>query len=153
MTTQTATQKNPSFVLSSPNNVTYEDRPIPTLASPYDVLVQPKWTGICGSDVHYWVHGRIGHFVVESPMVLGHESAGIVHSVGEKVTTLKVGDRVAMEPGVPCRRCVRCKEGRYNLCPEMRFAATPPYDGTLARFYALPEDLCYNTAFASSFYS
>ncbi|KAF1954506.1 sorbitol dehydrogenase 2 [Byssothecium circinans] len=143
MTTQTATLKNPSFVLSSPNNVTYEDRPIPELPSPYDVLVQPKWTGICGSDVHYWVHGRIGHFVVESPMVLGHESAGIVHSVGDKVTTLKVGDRVAMEPGVPCRRCVRCKEGKYNLCPEMQFAATPPFDGTLARYYTLPEDLCY----------
>jgi D-xylulose reductase len=76
-------------------------------------------------------------------MVLGHESAGIIHSVGDKVTTLKVGDRVAMEPGVPCRRCIRCKEGKYNLCPDMAFAATPPYDGTLARYYALPEDYCY----------
>jgi D-xylulose reductase len=93
--------------------------------------------------VHYWVEGRIGHFIVEKPMVLGHESAGIVHSVGDKVKTLKVGDRVAMEPGVPCRRCVRCKEGKYNLCPDMAFAATPPYDGTLARYYALPEDYCY----------
>lgn len=76
-------------------------------------------------------------------MVLGHESAGIVHFVGDKVKTLKVGDRVAMEPGVPCRRCVRCKEGKYNLCPDMAFAATPPYDGTLARYYTLPEDYCY----------
>lgn len=76
-------------------------------------------------------------------MVLGHESAGIVHSVGDKVKTLKVGDRVAMEPGVPCRRCIRCKDGKYNLCPDMAFAATPPYDGTLARYYTLPEDFCY----------
>ena len=76
-------------------------------------------------------------------MVLGHESAGIVHKVGDKVKSLKVGDRVAMEPGVPCRRCVRCKEGKYNLCPDMAFAATPPYDGTLARYYVLPEDYCY----------
>ncbi|PVH94748.1 GroES-like protein [Periconia macrospinosa] len=143
MTTQTATQKNPSFVLQAPGKVVYEDRPIPTLHSPYDVVVRPRWTGICGSDVHYWVEGRIGHFVVESPMVLGHESAGIVHSVGEKVTNLKVGDRVAMEPGVPCRRCLRCKEGKYNLCPDMQFAATPPFDGTLARYYTLPEDYCY----------
>lgn len=105
--------------------------------------MKPKWTGICGSDVHYWVHGRIGHFVVESPMVLGHESAGIVHKVGDKVKSLKVGDQVAMEPGVPCRRCVRCKDGKYNLCPDMAFAATPPYDGTLARYYSLPEDYCY----------
>jgi len=76
-------------------------------------------------------------------MVLGHESAGIVHQIGDKVKTLKVGDRVAMEPGVPCRRCVRCKDGKYNLCPDMAFAATPPYDGTLARYYTLPEDYCY----------
>lgn len=143
MATKTASQKNPSFVLKAKNEVVYEDRPIPELPSPYDVIVKPKWTGICGSDVHYWVEGRIGHFIVESPMVLGHESAGIVHRVGDKVKTLKVGDRVAMEPGVPCRRCVRCKEGKYNLCPDMAFAATPPYDGTLARYYTLPEDYCY----------
>ncbi|KAL5120421.1 hypothetical protein ACEQ8H_001711 [Pleosporales sp. CAS-2024a] len=134
---------NPSFVLQAPNKVVYEDRAIPELPSPYHVIVKPKWTGICGSDVHYWVEGRIGHFVVESPMVLGHESAGIVDKVGDKVTTLQVGDGVAMEPGVPCRRCVRCKEGKYNLCPDMAFAATPPYDGTLARYYTLPEDYCY----------
>ncbi|KAF2680963.1 hypothetical protein K458DRAFT_406732 [Lentithecium fluviatile CBS 122367] len=134
---------NPSFVLQAPRKVVYEDRPIPELPSPYDVIVKPQWTGICGSDVHYWVEGRIGHFVVESPMVLGHESAGIIHSVGDKVKTLKVGDRVAMEPGVPCRRCIRCKEGKYNLCPDMAFAATPPYDGTLARYYTLPEDYCF----------
>ncbi|KAF2493786.1 sorbitol dehydrogenase 2 [Lophium mytilinum] len=136
-------QKNPSFILHSQGKVLFEDRPIPELKSPYDVLVEPQWTGICGSDVHYWVHGRIGHFIVDAPMVLGHESAGTVSSIGASVTSLKVGDRVAMEPGVPCRRCVRCKDGKYNLCPDMAFAATPPYDGTLARYYALPEDYCY----------
>lgn len=76
-------------------------------------------------------------------MVLGHESAGLVTKVGSKVSSLRPGDRVAMEPGIPCRRCLRCKEGHYNLCPEMAFAATPPYDGTLAKYYSLPEDLCY----------
>jgi D-xylulose reductase len=76
-------------------------------------------------------------------MVLGHESSGIVAAVGDKVTSLKVGDRVAMEPGVPCRRCVRCKQGKYNLCPDMAFAATPPFDGTLAKYYSLPEDFCF----------
>lgn len=76
-------------------------------------------------------------------MVLGHESAGVITAVGDKVTTLKVGDRVCMEPGISCRTCMRCKEGRYNLCPDMRFAATPPIDGTLAKYYRLPEDLCY----------
>lgn len=75
-------------------------------------------------------------------MVLGHESSGIIHSVGSAVS-LSPGDHVAMEPGVPCRRCTRCKEGHYNLCADMAFAATPPYDGTLARYYCLPEDFCY----------
>jgi len=108
--------------------VTFEDRPVPTIQSPHDVLIAVKFTGICGSDVHYLTHGAIGDFVVKDPMVLGHESAGVVEKVGDAVQSLKVGDRVAMEPGVPCRRCVRCKEGNYNLCFEMRFAATPPYD-------------------------
>lgn len=76
-------------------------------------------------------------------MVLGHESAGVISKVGSAVTTLKVGNRVAMEPGIPCRRCDPCKAGKYNLCVNMAFAATPPYDGTLAKYYVLPEDFCY----------
>lgn len=75
-------------------------------------------------------------------MVLGHESSGIIAKVGSAVTTVKVGDRVALEPGIPCRHCVPCKAGKYNLCPDMAFAATPPYDGTLAKYYVLPEDFC-----------
>lgn len=136
-------QQNLSFVLEKAGSVKFEDRPVPQLKSPYDVIVNTKFTGICGSDVHYWVHGAIGHFVVKSPMVLGHESSGIVTKIGDAVKSLKVGDRVAMEPGVPCRRCVRCRGGFYNLCPEMAFAATPPFDGTLAKYYSLPEDFCY----------
>lgn len=124
-------------------SVGFEDRPIPKIEDPFSVLLQVNYTGICGSDIHYWQHGRIAHYVVKDPMVLGHESAGTVVECGEKVTTLKKGDKVAMEPGIPCRRCIRCKEGTYNLCPDMAFAATPPYDGTLAKYYVLPEDLCY----------
>ena len=124
----------------------FEDRPIPELKSAFDVLVNVKYTGICGSDIHYWLEGAIGHFVVKEPMVLGHESSGVVTAVGDNVTTLKVGDRVCMEPGVPCRRCARCKEGKYNICPDMAFAATPPIDGTLAKYYTLPEDFCYKLA-------
>jgi len=129
-------------VLKKPHEVVFEDRPIPELKSDRDVLVQVKITGICGSDVHYWQHGRIGDFVVKAPMVLGHESSGIVTKVGSAVTTVKVGERVALEPGIPCRHCVPCKAGKYNLCPDMKFAATPPYDGTLAKYYVLPEDFC-----------
>lgn len=143
MSTGTTTRENNSFVLRGIQDVLFEDRPVPALKSPYDVLLQVNYTGICGSDVHYWQHGRIGHFVVKDPMVLGHESAGTVLEVGSGVKTLKKGDHVAMEPGIPCRRCVRCKEGKYNLCFDMAFAATPPYDGTLAKYYVLPEDFCY----------
>ena len=135
--------QNLSFVLQEPGKVEFEDRPVPTIEDANQVIINVRWTGICGSDIHFWVEGAIGDLVVKSPMVLGHESAGIVTAVGEKVTTLKVGDRVCMEPGIPCRVCARCKEGRYNLCPEMRFAATPPIDGTLAKYYRLPEDFCY----------
>ncbi|KAF2456883.1 putative xylitol dehydrogenase [Lineolata rhizophorae] len=133
---------NPSFMLLEPHKVAFEDRPVPEIG-PHDVLVKVKYTGICGSDVHYWTHGAIGDYVVKAPMVLGHESAGIVEAVGPEVRTLRPGARVAMEPGIPCRRCVRCLEGRYNLCARMQFAATPPVHGTLARYYALPEDFCY----------
>ncbi len=143
MSTETSVAKNLSFVLKAEKEVVFEERPIPSIKSPYDVLVQVNFTGICGSDVHYWQHGRIGHMVVKEPMVLGHESSGTILEVGDSVKTLKRGDRVAMEPGVPCRRCVRCKEGKYNLCFEMAFAATPPIDGTLAKYYVLPEDFCY----------
>ncbi|KAG0134900.1 chaperonin 10-like protein [Tuber indicum] len=134
--------KNPSFVLRSIKDVTFEDRPVPKIQNPTDVLIRVNVTGICGSDVHYWQHGHIGDFIVEAPMVLGHESAGTVVETGPKVTSLKPNDRVALEPGVPCRYCPFCKAGKYNLCIDMKFAATPPYDGTLAKYYILPEDFC-----------
>ncbi|KAJ4245082.1 hypothetical protein NW762_014293 [Fusarium torreyae] len=135
--------KNKAFVLRGPLDVSFEDRPVPKITDPYSILIRVNYTGICGSDVHYWCNGRLGPFVLERLMVLGHESAGTVIQVGDKVQSLQKGDRVAMEPGIPCRRCDRCKEGNYNLCLEMAFAATPPYDGTLATYYILPEDLCY----------
>ncbi|KAI2604549.1 GroES-like protein [Hypoxylon fragiforme] len=137
------TSSNLSFILNKPHDVHFASRPLPTLQTPHDVLVAVNYTGICGSDVHYWEHGAIGHFVVKDPMVLGHESSGTVVEVGSAVTSLSPGDRVALEPGYPCRRCAPCLSGHYNLCPEMRFAATPPYDGTLTGFWAAPADFCY----------
>lgn len=95
--------------------------------------------------VHFWTHGGIRKRVTaESPLVMGHEASGVVHSIGSAATSLKPGDRIAIEPGYPCRRCKMCKDGRYNLCPDMRFAASPPKShGALAKFYRLPEDFCY----------
>ncbi|KAI9448159.1 xylitol dehydrogenase [Lactarius indigo] len=133
---------NKSFVLQSVGKVSYENHPIPEIRDD-EVLVEVKKTGICGSDVHFLVEGRIGDLIVESPMVLGHESSGVIYKVGSGVRSVKPGDRVAMEPGVSCRRCEACKTGRYQLCPDMSFAATPPKDGTLTRYYRLPEDLVY----------
>lgn len=99
--------------------------------------------GICGSDVHFLVKGRLADFHLTEPMVIGHEASGVVHQVGAAVKHLKVGDRVAIEPGVPCRYCDHCKVGRYNMCPDVEFCATPPTDGNLARYFAHAADFCY----------
>jgi L-iditol 2-dehydrogenase len=133
---------NLTAVLYGINDLRLEQRPIPT-PNDDDVLLQMEVVGICGSDVHYLVNGRIGDFVVEKPMVIGHEAAGTVVEIGKNVKNLKKGDRVAIEPGYGCRKCTYCKEGRYNLCPDMKFCATPPYDGNLARFYVHPADFCF----------
>ncbi|KAK4508440.1 hypothetical protein PRZ48_002178 [Zasmidium cellare] len=135
--------RNPSFVLRAVKDVAFEDRPIPKLRDQYDVRVQIEQTGICGSDVHYWQRGRIGDFVLTSPIVLGHESSGTVVETGSAVKNVKVGDRVAIEPGVPCRHCDHCRSGAYNLCADTIFAATPPWDGTLSKYYIVASDYVY----------
>ncbi|BAP73320.1 xylitol dehydrogenase [Kluyveromyces marxianus] len=134
----TNTQK--AVVLKKQGEIAFEERPVPEIKDPHYVKVHIKKTGICGSDVHYYTHGAIGDFVVKEPMVLGHESSGVVVEVGEAVTLVKVGDRVAVEPGVPSRYSDETKSGHYNLCPHMEFAATPPIDGTLVKYYLIPED-------------
>ncbi|EFN56178.1 hypothetical protein CHLNCDRAFT_30796 [Chlorella variabilis] len=120
-------------------------QPWPLTGEPPDgcVRVAIKAVGICGSDVHYWKRGRIGPFVVEQPMVIGHESAGTVAAVGKGVDSLRVGDRVALEPGVPCCGHRHSREGRYNLDPAIRFFATPPIHGSLASLVDHPADWCY----------
>nr|XP_020141741.1 sorbitol dehydrogenase-like [Microcebus murinus] len=110
---------------------------------PNEVLLKMHSVGICGSDVHYWQHGRIGNFVVEKPMVLGHEASGTVAKVGSLVKHLKPGDRVAIEPGATRETDEFCKIGRYNLSPTIFFSATPPDDGNLCRFYKHNADFCY----------
>ena len=109
----------------------------------HEVLVAVKSCGVCGSDLHFYLHGGIGNFIVRDPLVLGHEAAGEVVELGPEVKSLKLGDRVAMEPGIPCRRCAHCLSGRYNLCRDVVFYSAPPYDGFFREFVALPEDFCY----------
>jgi L-iditol 2-dehydrogenase len=129
-------------VLTEPNQFEIEERDRPS-PGPDDVLVAVRDVGICGSDVHYYEHGRIGDYVVENPLVLGHESAGEVVEVGENVSGLAVGDRVALEPGVPCRRCAHCKRGDYHLCEDVTFMATPPHDGAFTEYVSWPADFAY----------
>lgn len=102
---------------------------------PDEILVKTKAVGICGSDVHYYVEGRIGPYIVNEPLILGHETSGEVAKVGKNVTHLKEGDRVALEPGVPCGCTDFVKRGLYNLCPSIKFFATPPIHGTFAEYF------------------
>lgn len=129
-------------VLYAPRDLRIEQRPVPT-PSEGEVLVRILSVGVCGSDVHYYEHGRIGDFVVRSPLVLGHESSGQIVEVGDGVSPARVGERVAIEPGAPCGRCDQCRAGRYNLCPNIRFHGTPPIDGTLSEFVAVKSELAF----------
>ena len=111
-------------------------------AGPGQVLVRVRAVGLCGSDVHYFTHGRIGDQVVTAPIIMGHEGAGEVAALGPGVTDLKVGQRLALEPANPCGRCEFCRTGRQNLCQEVKFCATPPYDGLMCEFAALERHQC-----------
>jgi len=119
-----------------------EEVPIPDL-DPDQVLVRIGAVGVCGSDVHYFRHGRIGDFVLTAPMILGHEAAGTIVAVGAAVSPDRVGQRVAIEPQRACRVCEQCKRGRYNLCPEIEFYATPPIDGAFAEYQAIQADYAF----------
>jgi L-iditol 2-dehydrogenase len=134
--------RNRAAVLTGPGRIVVEDRPVPD-PGPREVLVEVSAVGVCGSDVHYYEHGRIGDFVVEAPLVLGHESAGRVVALGDGATRHAVGDRVTLEPGVPCGRCRECRAGRYNLCPDVVFFATPPIDGAFANYVTIHEDFAF----------
>lgn len=109
-----------------------------------EVQVQIKSTTLCGSDMHYYQHGANGDFKVREPLSLGHESAGIVTSVGSNVTDFKVGDKVALEVGIPCGKCVYCRKGRYNLCKQMKFRSSaktfPHFQGTLQERVNAPSE-------------
>ena len=116
-----------------------------------DVLVKVQAVGICGSDIHYFAHGHIGERVVQYPHIQGHECSGLVVAVGANVTRFKVGDRVAIEPGVSCMSCEWCKEGRYNLCPSVQFLSTPPVKGAFVQYLSHREDFLYHIPDTMSF--
>src|SRR5471032_1243946 len=119
-----------ALLLEKAGKISIQNKAFDETLGETDVQVKIHSVGICGSDIHYYQHGRIGPFVVQAPMVLGHEASGVVLAVGKKVTHIKVGDRVCMEPGIPDMQSTQSRAGIYNLDPAVRFWATPPIDGS-----------------------
>ena len=128
---------NKTFYMTDLEKLEVGEAPMPKIG-PDDVMIKVQSVGVCGSDLHYYRSGSIGDFVVKPPFILGHEAAGVIEEVGENVKTLKRGDRVCMEPGVPCMKCEECLSGHYNLCKDVKFWATPPYDGVLSEYVSHP---------------
>jgi D-xylulose reductase len=140
-----------ALVLERKHELTLRDIDLPQTLGPRDVRVRVATVGVCGSDVHYYTHGKIGPFVVNAPMVLGHEASGTVIAVGPEVTGLAIGDRVCMEPGIPDPTSRASKLGIYNVDPSVTFWATPPIHGCLtpevvhpaAFTYRLPDNVSF----------
>ncbi|MEV7648517.1 NAD(P)-dependent alcohol dehydrogenase [Arthrobacter sp. NPDC089319] len=132
---------NAAAVMTGLNSIEIQERPMPE-PGPGQAVIRVEAVGVCGSDVAYYRYGKIGPFVVDGPFILGHEVSGEVVAVGEAVDNVHVGDRVAVEPGTPDRSCEECRAGRYHLCPNLEFLATPPYDGALLQYLAM-DARCY----------
>jgi len=134
--------KNKAAYMTALNKMEFRDMPMPS-PKPGEVLVKLEYVGICGSDVHYFHDGRCGDFIVDGDFILGHECAGTVVALGEGVLTHQVGDRVALEPGLTCGECEFCKTGRYNLCPDVIFLATPPVQGCYMNYITFPASMAF----------
>lgn len=152
---QPETDKVKASVLHGIKDLRIETRELPP-PLPNEVQVAVKSTGLCGSDLHYFNHYRNGDIIVREPMSLGHESSGVVFSVGSSVTHLQVGDKVALEVGLPCGNCELCEEGRYNICKGMRFRSSakafPHFQGTLQEKINHPAAWCHKLPADFSFH-
>ena len=140
-----------ALVLEKKGKLSLRDFEVATALGPQDVRIKTHTVGICGSDVHYYTHGKIGHFVVREPMILGHEASGTVIETGSEVTHLKAGDRVCMEPGIPDFTSRASKLGIYNVDPAVRFWATPPIHGCLTPEVIHPAAFTYKLPDTVSF--
>ena len=133
-----------SFVLTGIRQMELIETPEPEIENDTDVLIRMKTVGVCGSDVHYYTTGRIGSQVVQYPFTVGHEGAGIVEKVGSAVTRVKPGDRIALEPAMPCFECDQCKSGRFNTCRNLKFLGCPGQSpGCLSEYFIVPETSCF----------
>lgn len=134
--------KNQAMVMTDVRKFEKLEIPMPVIGD-NEVGVQICDVGICGSDMHFYEGNAFHIFPNSLPFILGHECAGIVYETGKDVRHLKPGDRVAVEPGVSCGKCEFCQDGRYNLCPEVKFLATPPYEGALKKYISYPAHKAY----------
>ena len=134
--------QNRCLYLDKHHNLTIENKEIPK-PGPGQVLVRIAANGICGSDVHFFQDGRLGNFVVTTPYIPGHESSGTIVALGENATRYREGQRVVIEPGIPCGNCVDCKLGRYNLCPDVVFLSAPPINGTFCDYLCISEHFVF----------
>lgn len=133
-----------SAVLTALEKIEITERPVPEISNPDEVLIRMSSVGICGSDVHYYRNGRIGSQVITFPFTLGHEGAGIVEMTGRAVTSLKTGDRVAVDPAMPCGECDQCKAGRKHTCRNLKFLGCPGQsEGCLSEYIVMPASSCY----------
>lgn len=141
---------NPSVQVTTDHRIEIKENEVPEL-QPGEVLIHPRTTGICGSDIHLWKHGQIGDLKVLSNLVIGHEASGDIIAIGSDVENVQVGDRVAIEPGIPCHTCFLCRQGDYNLCQDVKFIGMYPYAGSMQRYlvhdsryvYKLPDNMTY----------
>jgi L-iditol 2-dehydrogenase len=129
-------------VLHAPRDLRYEQVPIP-VPGPEEVLVRITTNGICGSDIHFYREGKLGPFTVSRPYIPGHEACGVVAREAARPGGPREGRRVAIEPGIPCRRCALCKSGRYNLCRDVVFMSAPPINGTFAEYAVAAADFAH----------
>ena len=135
-----------TYLLYGPKDIRLAEKPAPNPEAG-QVLVEIKFTGICGSDLHYFNHGFCGRFVPKRPFALGHEFSGIVREVGSNVQSLSIGDEIAVDPSMPCGSCNHCRSGHYNLCLNMKFfgsaSCDPHIDGSMGQYVAVPSSNCY----------
>ncbi|XP_075584990.1 sorbitol dehydrogenase isoform X2 [Dermatophagoides farinae] len=137
-------KENLAVVLYGQNDIRLEQWPLPDKLE-NDVLLRSHSTGICGTDLHLWRQAQVADFRLQRPFCLGHEPSAVVMKCGCNVHHLKPGDRVAVEPAIPCLKCDRCRSGRYNLCPvsNEQSHGLPNSDGSLRRYYTHRADFCF----------
>lgn len=126
----------------APKDMRLVDVPKP-VPKPHEALIRVESIGICGSDLHYYLEGRIGNTVITTPLILGHEFSGIVEEVGAQADKSLIGKRVAVEPGIPCMKCEWCRDGHYNVCKDLFFPGGPPYDGVLCEYAVFHAEFCF----------